>query len=106
MSLLFNWAPRHEGVLGVELQLHAFLTSAPDGGEWSASRPDRFIPSERAPGTYWIGGWAATSVGLDTVVKRKTPSPARHSNPRSSSLEDDIMEDFLLPGLELPIMSP
>jgi hypothetical protein len=25
-----------------EAWLHAFLTSALDGGEWSASRPDRF----------------------------------------------------------------
>jgi hypothetical protein len=38
----------------VELQFHAFLTSALDGGEWSASRPSRFIPRERAPGTHWI----------------------------------------------------
>jgi hypothetical protein len=35
-----------------------------DGGEWSASRPDRFIPRERAPGTHWIGGWA----GLARIV--------------------------------------
>jgi hypothetical protein len=35
---------------GVEVQLHAFLTSALDGGEWSASRPGRFTPVERAPG--------------------------------------------------------
>jgi hypothetical protein len=27
---------------GVEIQLLAFLTSALDGGEWSASRPGRF----------------------------------------------------------------
>jgi len=27
------------------------LTSALDGGEWSASRPGRFTPRERAPGT-------------------------------------------------------
>jgi hypothetical protein len=26
------------------------LTSALDGGEWSASRPGRFTPRERAPG--------------------------------------------------------
>jgi len=32
------------------------LASALDEGEWSASRPDRFIPMERTPGTYWIGG--------------------------------------------------
>jgi hypothetical protein len=33
------------------------LTSALDGGEWSASRPCRFTPRERAPPTHWIGGW-------------------------------------------------
>jgi hypothetical protein len=32
-----------------------FLTSALDGGEWSASRPGRFTPEERAPDTHWLG---------------------------------------------------
>jgi hypothetical protein len=32
--------------LGVELQLHSFLNSAQDGGEWWASRLSRFIPGE------------------------------------------------------------
>jgi hypothetical protein len=32
------------------------LSSALDGGEWSASRPGRFTPRERAPGTHWIRG--------------------------------------------------
>jgi hypothetical protein len=32
------------------------LTSALDGGEWSASRPGRFTPTERAPDNDWIGG--------------------------------------------------
>jgi hypothetical protein len=41
---------------GVEIQLHEFLISALDGGEWSASHPGRFTPGERAPGTHWIGG--------------------------------------------------
>jgi len=36
-----------------------FLTSALDGGEWSASRPDRFTPRERVPVTHWIGGWVS-----------------------------------------------
>jgi hypothetical protein len=39
-----------------------FLTSALDGGERSASRPYRFIPGERTPGTYWIGG-------LNNIIK-------------------------------------
>jgi hypothetical protein len=30
----------------VEVQLHAFLTSALNGGEWSGSRPGRFAPGE------------------------------------------------------------
>jgi hypothetical protein len=41
---------------GVGVQIHIFLTSALFGGEWSASRPGRFTPSETAPGTHWIGG--------------------------------------------------
>jgi hypothetical protein len=57
LSLCFNWGPRHEGELGEwrYSSTHS-LTSALDGGEWSASRPGRFIPRERAPGTRWIGG--------------------------------------------------
>jgi hypothetical protein len=31
---------------------HTFLTSALGGGEWSASRPGRFTPGERAPGSH------------------------------------------------------
>jgi hypothetical protein len=57
------------------LYLYHSLTSALDGGEWSASRPDRFTPSERSPGTHWIGGWVGSRAVLDAVVKRKIPSP-------------------------------
>jgi len=41
----------------VKVQLHTFLTSALDGGEWSASCPGRFTPKERATGTHWIAGF-------------------------------------------------
>jgi len=58
----------------VEVQLHQFLTSALDGGEWSASRPGRFSLREGAPGTHWIGGWVGLKAGLDTVAKREIPS--------------------------------
>jgi hypothetical protein len=34
---------------GVEVWLYAFLTSVLNGGRWSASRPGRFTPKERAP---------------------------------------------------------
>jgi hypothetical protein len=53
LSLCFNSAPRHEGVLGEwrYSSTHS-LTSALDGGEWSVSRPGRFIPRERASGVH------------------------------------------------------
>jgi len=31
----------------VEVQIHVFLTSTLDVGEWSASRPDRFHPAKK-----------------------------------------------------------
>jgi hypothetical protein len=34
---------------GVDVHLHALLTSALDGGEWFASRPGRSTPGERDP---------------------------------------------------------
>jgi hypothetical protein len=65
------------------------LTSALDGGEWSASRPGRFTPVEIAPGSHWIGGWVGPRTGLDAVEKRKIlycqePNPGRRD--RSPSL--------------------
>jgi hypothetical protein len=57
--------------LGVDGCIHIFLASTLAGGEWSASHPGRLIPGERAPGTYWIGGWVDPRVGLDDVEKRK-----------------------------------
>jgi hypothetical protein len=39
-------------------------------GEWSDSRPGRFTPGERAPGTHWIVSWVGLRTGLD-VEKRK-----------------------------------
>jgi hypothetical protein len=55
---------------GVEIQLHAFLTSALDGGEWSASPTGCFTPRETAPGTHWIGGWVGRIAAVDAVAKR------------------------------------
>jgi len=58
------------------------LTSALDYGEWSASRPGRFTPRERAPGTQWTGSWVGSRVGLDAVAKVKGPyhCPCRELN--------------------------
>jgi hypothetical protein len=51
--------------------MEAFLTSALDGCEWSASRPGRFTARERAPGTHCIGGWVGHRYSLNTMVKRE-----------------------------------
>jgi hypothetical protein len=56
---------------GVDVQIHIFLTSALAGGEWSASRPGRFTPRERASGTHWIEGWVDPRAGVDDLEKRK-----------------------------------
>jgi hypothetical protein len=63
----------------------SFLTSALDGGEWSASRPCRFAPGKGAPVTHWIGNWVGSRVGLDAVEKRKNLH-CRESNPGVQSV--------------------
>jgi hypothetical protein len=82
LYLCFNWAPRHEGVMEWMYSPTHSLTATLDGGEWSASRPGRFTPRERAPGIHWIGGWVGPRAVLDAVVKREIRSPRRESNPR------------------------
>jgi hypothetical protein len=63
------------------MKTYGGVTSALDGGEWSASRPNRFNPRERAPSTHWIRGWMGPRAGLDIVSRRKIPGPRRESNP-------------------------
>jgi hypothetical protein len=86
--LFFNWAPRHGGLMGEwrYSSTHS-LTSTLDIDEWSASRPDRFTPRERSPGTHWIGGWMGPRAVLVAVVKEKFPSRSGNwtLEPRSSS---------------------
>jgi hypothetical protein len=50
---------------GVDVEIHVFLTLALVGGECSASRAGHITPREKAPGTYWIGGWVDLRAGLD-----------------------------------------
>jgi hypothetical protein len=38
-----------------------------DGGEWSASRPGRFIPVEIASDIHWIGCWVGPGGCLNAV---------------------------------------
>jgi hypothetical protein len=86
-SLCFNWAPRKGGVLVKwrYISTHS-LTSALDGGEWSASRSGLFTPRERATLTHWIGGWVGLRAVPDAVVKRKILSP-RQESPRTPIIQ-------------------
>jgi hypothetical protein len=52
-----------------------FLTSALDEGEWSASRPVRFTPGERAPGTHWFRSLGGPRASLDAVGGEKNVLP-------------------------------
>jgi hypothetical protein len=59
---------------------YSFLTSALDGGEWSASRtlpPGKEPP---VPITHWIGVWVGPRAGLDAGARRKILCPCRGSN--------------------------
>jgi hypothetical protein len=67
----------------VEVYLHAFLTSALDGGEWSASRPGCFTPG-RTPDIHWRRGGHRSRFGRGGEEKNSQP----------------------LPGLEPPIIQP
>jgi hypothetical protein len=51
--------------------IHPHFLDLNSGGEWSASRPCRFSPGERAPGTHFIGGWVDLRAGLEDMEKRK-----------------------------------
>jgi hypothetical protein len=62
-----------------------FLTLALVGDEWPVSRPCRFTPGERAPGTHWIGGWVGPRAGLEDVEKILDPTGTRTPTPRSFS---------------------
>jgi hypothetical protein len=81
LSLYFNRAPRYEGVLG-----SGGIAPRVRDLEVSGSVTHRQLyPQKRATGTHWIGGSVGPRAGLDAVMKRKIPSPCRHSNPRSPS---------------------
>jgi hypothetical protein len=55
----------------VDVYIYIFLTSTLVGGDWSASRPCRFTPGEKAFGTHWIGGLVDPRAGLHDVENRK-----------------------------------
>jgi hypothetical protein len=50
----------------MEVYLQAYLTSAPDGDNWSISRPGRLASAERAPCTHWTGGSVGSRASNET----------------------------------------
>jgi hypothetical protein len=70
----------------VDVWINVFSTSALIVGEWSASRPGRFTPGERAPGAHWIRGWVCHRTGVDDVERRKS-CPYRDSNSDPSAVQ-------------------
>jgi hypothetical protein len=81
LSLYFNWAPRHEGILGEWRYSCTHSWSALDGGELSASLTGHFTPRERAPGSIrQEAGWAPEPFWT-RWWKEKFPAPAGIRNP-------------------------
>jgi hypothetical protein len=54
------------------VQLHSFLTSAPDGGERSNSHPGRFNPEDIILGTEGIESWVSPKAHLHILEKGKS----------------------------------
>jgi hypothetical protein len=67
-----------------------FLTSALDGGEWSASRPCHF-----GPGTHYRIGWVGPKAGLGAMDWRKFLCTYRESDRRP------LLHELSYPGLWL-----
>jgi hypothetical protein len=62
---------------GVEIELHALLTSALDGGEWSAPHPHHYTRRE-SPGTHWAWGWVRPKTGLDMATGDTSVCPCKY----------------------------
>jgi len=72
----------------MEVYLYAFLTSAPDGGEWSASHHSR-LPLGKKKVPNGQEAWWATEL-LERVIKeKKNPfsAPAGNRTPVAQSLD-------------------
>jgi hypothetical protein len=80
LSLCFNWAPHHEGILG-NGGIAPHILHLGTRLRWVVSfTPQPLYPQGRVPGTHWIGGWVGSRANLDAVVSRKIPSPYQDSN--------------------------
>jgi hypothetical protein len=69
---------------GLEVDLYAFLTSALDGGQWSASTPAT-LPTgkETAVSTVYGAGWMSPTAGLGPMEMKQNLLPLPGIKPRS-----------------------
>jgi hypothetical protein len=63
---------------------YSFLTSALDGGQWSASRPGRALAPEKDTGTCCTESWVGPRAGLDTEARGNILPPLPGIEPRSA----------------------
>jgi hypothetical protein len=85
---LIKRTPGHEEVWGSGDTAQPFLTSALDGGLWSASRPWHCDTRETSRRIYCMWGWVDSRVYLDIMEKkerRKPVTPDRNRTPTSRS---------------------
>jgi hypothetical protein len=69
----------------MDVLIHIFSSSAIAGCEWSASRPGRFRPRERAHTIYTIGGLVDPRAGVDYLEEKNLdPAATRTPTPQSS----------------------
>jgi hypothetical protein len=73
----------------VEAHVHAFLTSALGGSEWSVSSSGRFTFEKGGSCTHSVGGWVGPRAGLDAMTKGKTLN-LPGIEPRSSILQPSL----------------
>jgi hypothetical protein len=70
---------------GVDVYIHIFLTLALVC-EWLLHTPATLpLQKERAPSTYWIGGWMGPRTDLDNMEKNLTPTRTQTPAPLLSN---------------------
>jgi hypothetical protein len=91
---------------GVEVLIYIFLTSALAGGQWSASRPGRPTPGERAPGTQWIGGLGGpqSRSGRRGEEKILHPTGTRNSDPSVVQPIPSRYTDYAIPAPKVEVI--
>jgi hypothetical protein len=71
------YALRHEDMRRSGGTALSFLDPCTIGAKWSPSRPVRFTPGEKAPGTQRTEGWVGPRAGLGAAAKRTISCPCR-----------------------------